>query len=365
MFSKLPITRGGEVLDYVMVIGYNDTYNLSSDADYGMRILKTGYCVCFALIMIILPMFVIMTGKSFEGIIANRQRSGDWTKPMCTLVSFTLTIFVINTLALTAEFEQLGLLDSHERTIYSLLKTVFLCVLVSECVLVSTVYCFFVNCHRERDQVFASIIFMWFSLCSISFFFCTIFLGIIPLILLIFAFPIYTSALVTLHYTMIYSSTIILAIVIYYDVKMVGYCNGNKKQQNSLYHKEIPYSKWCSYALLVFYIVPVGIAVFLSVGIVYIYTMLMFQFLVSRYNLSGDSAKAFSTFFPSIVITLTTYFLDKLIFNSSVVSEQIVYCTTFIKDNGQFGCPKEKLIVKKTIHTDHLCEYNAFIPLDQ
>ena len=245
MHAKLDITHGGEALDHNMVSKYTDDLNLSTDAKYRMEILTAGYSICFSTIVIILPMFVIMAGKSFESIVANRQRSGDWTKSKCILVSFTLTIFVIDTLALVAEFEQLSLLDNGEKiTFYSKLKTVFLCILVLECVAMSTVYCCIVNHHREDNQICAPILFRWFSLCSLSFLFSTILLGMLPLILLIFAYPIYTSALIMLHYTMIYSLTSILAIVIHCNMKMVEHCSGIMEKNNSVYNKKRTYKKW-------------------------------------------------------------------------------------------------------------------------
>ena len=88
------------------------------------------------------------------------------------------------------------------------------------------------------------------------------------------------------------------------------------------------------------------------------------QFLVSHYNLSGTALKHFQSSFFQIIITLTTYFLDKLIFKLSVVSEWIIHRTRFEEVNGHFDEPKAELVAEKRICTKHLSEYKAFIPLN-
>ena len=180
----------------------------NSDATYGMKLFTYGYWTTFVIILLALFLLIVLLLKPLKE--AFLVEKGIWSETKCIIVSFAYISFAINFVTCVAEAHTISQLGFHNNP-YLILKLRFLLFLFVFCIVAPIII---VLCWRQLD--FCTLDFLIFTsvLFTLTFLFSTTVLSFVPYLVLMFAYPVDTAALLTLHYTMIYTYTMLMAILL-------------------------------------------------------------------------------------------------------------------------------------------------------
>ena len=292
--------------------------NLNADARYGRKILIYSYTVGFAFAMTLAPVLVQLLFKMLEKFIK---------KPTLEENSYN-TLFVggasvvccgYNILSIAAAFHQAAKYAdiSHE---FDRLRKGFIFTIFVWSFILSAVHTLFYKVRNEninkRSQCMIKFI-MFLSAVSLSTFTALLMLNFAPTVILLFAHPIDTSALIALHIALFYSTATVLAV--FFD-KILNWIINHSESYKVFKFKDFrgqsyAFKLFISFSL--FFNILIGLMLVVLLPLTYVCIVLVYLFVVARSGNYAVDSDNLASYFPSIAIAVFGYVLKKGAFDIS------------------------------------------------
>lgn len=159
----------------------------------------------------------------------------------------------------------------------------------------------------------------FFAILSLTFLAAYIMLSFFPTILLLFAFPINSSALLALHIALFYSATVVLAVyfaMVHYWIKEHDLIVSKKDNPTNMLEKVINCLKQNECESLVVHIgwflcITLGLLITCLLPLTYICIILLYQFVVARSNTNDVALNGITMYVPTLIIGAFGFIIDK------------------------------------------------------
>ena len=322
-----------------------DRKDRGSDAMFGILILRFAYSVGFILTFFMVPLFLGLLFKILNKTLNDNDNNSankygdnnsdaqldmamsstdnDHYKPMFVAVSFVS--FMYSFASITIAFYNLPNESRQPLNKFQVMKTVFLLVLLAWLIFFTIVYAIYYSSMDCMKKVLASA-----AVLSLGILAADIMLSIPPTILLLFVYPINSSALLALHIAIFYCATMVLAVYFskihkwmtkHYPIttKILKALRCLKGLEDGKNHPKsvlgVIYFCWCLHIVL-------GLVVLVALPITYICIMLLYQFVVARSNTSGVYLNGLPLYIPSVVIAVFGIVIKKGAFEQDTAEKE-------------------------------------------
>ena len=309
----------------------------SSDAKFGTIILRFAYSVGFLLTFFITPLFIGLLfkilNKAFDENSPQNNGNGSNTsgteapessnyhyKPM--FVAASIISFMYSFASISIGFYNLPNKSRQPLNEFEMMKTGFLLLLLIWLVILTVAYAIYYSSMDCMKKVLASL-----AILSLGILAADIMLTLPPTILLLFAYPIDSSALLALHIAIFYCATMVLAV--YFTkihkwitkhhsiakkiLKMLKVCRVKKDNPNAALI--VIYIGWCIHIFL-------GLIVLVALPITYVCIIFFYQFVVARSNTNDISLNGLSLYIPSVVIAVFGFVIKKGAFGQDTAEKE-------------------------------------------
>ena len=328
----------------------------SSDARFGTLILRFAYSVGFILTFFMAPLFLGLLFKilnkafdennpkkkstpssndkspsQLESQVAP-ESNNDHYKPM--FAAALVVSFMYSFASISIAFYNLPNKSRHPLNEFELMKTSFLAVLVVWLIILDVlyaVYYYYWYIKEHSSNYCMKMVLASFAVFSLGILAADVMISIPPTILLLFAYPIDSSALLALHIAIFYCATMVLAVYFtkihkwiteHYSV-VTGEDHPNKGEDRSNEGGDHPkacimtfiYLGWFAHIFL-------GLVVLVALPITYICIMFFYQFVVARSNTNDISLNGLSLYIPSVVIAIFGFVIKKGAFEQDTAEKK-------------------------------------------
>ena len=298
----------GIALHCTSVKSYNSTTvkegRHHADAQFGEIILYYAYSIGFILALMLTPVFISVLLRIINDLLSKKDNNiKDIDNKKLLLSSVSTVCFMYSFASIGIAFYQLTKYVGHIPNKFDLMKASFLTILIVWLSVLSSIIPFvFDNGNKHK---LASC----FSVLSISIFAAVLILSFPPTVILLFAYPLDTSALLTLHIALFYSTAVLLAIHFSMIDKWI-----NKTQK---------YKTWKKWKISVFIHggwflqIMLGLLTIVMLPLTYICIIFLYQFVIIRSDSNQIAYSSIVKYIPTIVIGLFGYALQNKGFGGS------------------------------------------------
>lgn len=157
------------------------------------------------------------------------------------------------------------------------------------------------------------------AILALTFLAADVMLSFFPTILLLFAYPINSSALLALHIALFYCTTVVLAVyfaVVHHWIEGHESIVSNKNDPTNTLEKIV---NWLQHKKCESLVVYIGWFIFITLGLLitcllpltYICIILLYQFVVARSNTNDIALNGISMYIPTLIIGVFGFVIDK------------------------------------------------------
>ena len=207
------------------------------------------------------------------------------------------------------------------------MKTSFLVVLLAWLVILDVLQAVYYRCIKEdSSKYYMKIVLAFLAVLSLGALATDIMLSIPPTILLLFAYPIDSSALIALHIAIFYCATMVLAVYFtkvhkwitkHYKMtmKILKICKVKEDNPDPCAVTTVVFIGWCAHIFL-------GLVVLVALPITYVCIIFFYQFVVARSNTSDISLNGLPLYIPSVVIAMFGFVIKKGAFKQDAAKKK-------------------------------------------
>ena len=294
----------------------------NNDARLGVVILKFAYSIGFILTFIMAPLFMgllfkimnkLFSGNSEIGTESGTDNNMDSYKPIFMAGSAVSFMYSLGSLSIA--FYQVTKTSRFPLNEFECMKIFFLSVLVvwltAIAVVLTTYYKF--NSDKCIKKVAA-----FFCILGLAVFTADVMLSFAPTFLLLFAYPISSSALLVLHIAIFYCTIILVAV--YFAIlhkwitdhyKIVSEIV--KKKNDEQTGRQTIKAVLISLGWLV--CIMIGLILIALLPLTYICILFFYQFVITRSNTTNVSSSGISLYIPSLVIAVFGFWSRRELLN--------------------------------------------------
>lgn len=154
------------------------------------------------------------------------------------------------------------------------------------------------------------------AILSLTFLAADVMLSFFPTILLLFAYPINSSALLALHIALFYSTTVVLAVyfaVVHYWIEEHDSIVNEDAPNENIFEKLVHKLKCESLVVRVgwFLCITLGLLIMCLLPLTYICIILLYQFVVARSNTNEAAVNGITMYVPTLIIGVFGFAIDK------------------------------------------------------
>ena len=319
-----------------------------NDARLGVQILRFGYSIGFIITFIMSPLFMrllftiinklVFPGNSdptesdskltesagrqdeseSQNLDADNNMDNYNYKPIFMAGSAISFMYSASSISIglyqTTETSRLPLNE------FEYMKIIFLFVLVVWLTVIAVVLTkYYTNSNQHIKKVFA-----FFCALSLAVFTANVMLSFVPTFLLLFAYPISSSALLVLHIAIFYCTIVLLAV--YFSILHKWIIKHHqivskivKKKKNEDGH--VWTIKACINVGWLVYIV-IGLIVIALLPLTYTCILFFYQFVITRSNTTNIASNGISLYIPSLVIAVFGFLVNKGAFERRTNKEE-------------------------------------------
>ena len=321
-------------LECTIVENYN-RYSLEdrdNDARLGVQILRFSYSIGFVLTLIMSPLFMrllftIIENLMFPGNSDISDPTGSDSKPTentgrqedsesqdsdaendMETYKYKPIFMAGSAISFIYSASSIGIgchqaISRFPLNEFEYMKMIFLIVLIVWLTIIALFLMYKMKSNQHKKVV------AFFCALSLAVFTANIMLSFVPTFLLLFAYPISSSALLVLHIAIFYCTIILLAVYFFFLHKWIQ--NVLKKKKNKAY--------------IIFwwfvYIVCALIAIAL-LPLTYICILFFYQFVITRSNTTNIASNGISLYIPSLVIAVFGFLVKKGAFEQRTNKEE-------------------------------------------
>ena len=313
---------------------YN-AYNLedrSSDAKFGTIILRFAYSVGFFLTFFMMPLFIgllfIILNRTFGSQNESNVKSNGSTdapesnyyhyKPM--FIAASIVSLMYSFVSISIAFYHLPNKSRQPLNEFEKMKTSFLVVLLVWLIFLDVLHAVYYN-KKDISNYCMKMVLAFFAVFSLGALAADVMLSLPPTILLLFAYPINSSALLALHIAIFYCATMVLAV---YFTKIHKWITKHHSMTTKICTCCDKDSDWVLACIHLgwFGHIFLGLIVLVALPITYICIMFFYQFVVARSNTDDISLNGLSLYIPSVVIAVFGFVIKKGAFEQATAEEK-------------------------------------------
>ena len=280
---------------------------------YGRGIFIFTYTTGFALTVVLIPLLLPLLFKIIEDLLSNEERLGIYYN--YKILAGATTVCLVYTFAsVFIAFYQLTKYGDKFNE-FDGIKTGFLLSLLIWLFILTVVYTFYFKFDARNDNKLYNRMLKFagfFAVFSLSAFTGLLMLSFAPTILLLFAYPLDTSALLALHSALFYSTTIMLAVFFHSIHEWIVNHDSITHDIISRLFGNSTYANWgkCIIFCGTLFHVLTGMMLVALLPLTYVCLILLYQFVVARSGTHlADSNVA--TYVPSITIAVFGFVIKK------------------------------------------------------
>ena len=303
----------------------------NNDARLGVVILKFAYLIGFILTFVMAPIFMglifkimnkLFSGNSEIGTESNTSGTGsnmDSYKPIFMAGSAVSFMYSLGSLSIA--FYQVTKTSRFPLNEFECMKISFLSVLVvwltAIAVVLTTYYKF--NSDKCIKKVAA-----FFCILGLAVFTADVMLSFAPTFLLLFAYPISSSALLVLHIAIFYCTIILVAVYFailhkwitdhYKIVSEIAKKNDEQTGRQTIKAVLIT-SGWLA-------CIMIGLILIALLPLTYICILFFYQFVITRSNTTNVSTSGISLYIPSLIIAVFGFLVKKGALERRMIKER-------------------------------------------
>ena len=313
-----------------------------NDARLGVQILRFGYSIGFIITFIMSPLFMrllftIINKLVFPGNSDIGDPTGSDSKPTentgrqddsesqnsdadnnmdnynykLIFMAGSAISFMYSVSSISIALYQITETSRLPLNEFEYMKIIFLFVLVVWLTVIAVVLTkYYTNSNQHIKKVFA-----FFCALSLAVFTANVMLSFVPTFLLLFAYPISSSAMLVLHIAIFYCTIILLAV--YFSILHKWIIKHHqtvskivKKKKNEDAHVRAIKFKACINVGWFVYIV-IGLIVIALLPLTYTCILFFYQFVITRSNTTNIASNGISLYIPSLVIAVFGFLVKK------------------------------------------------------
>ena len=200
------------------------------------------------------------------------------------------------------------------------MKTSFLVVLLVWLIFLDVLHAVYYN-KKDISNYCMKMVLAFFAVFSLGALAADVMLSLPPTILLLFAYPINSSALLALHIAIFYCATMVLAV---YFTKIHKWITKHHSMTTKICTCCDKDSDWVLACIHLgwFGHIFLGLIVLVALPITYICIMFFYQFVVARSNTDDISLNGLSLYIPSVVIAVFGFVIKKGAFEQATAEEK-------------------------------------------
>lgn len=278
----------------------------SNDAQFGRYILLYAYMIGFFLTLILAPILMPLLFKVLKDMLDDTNEENSYYFKLMFAGASTVS-FAYSVVSIGVSFHQLSRSSDFPPNEFELMKICFLGIILVWLLLLTVLFTIYYHFELKPNSMKKMSAF--FSALGLSTFSASLMLSFTPTVLLLFAYPVDTSALLALHVALFYSTTVVIA-VFFNNVRIWIEHHRNIARRlisncgrSTAIEIGICFGFFCQIFL--------GSFLLILLPLIYISIILLYQFVIARNESNELASSNIAKYIPPILIAVFGFLLNK------------------------------------------------------